>query len=285
MQGISAWEHATGPLLRKLDNLFTLTSEERCAVLGLPAHVSDLDAHQNIVHEGDDPSRVCFMLQGVACTYKHTESGKRQIVNFHIAGDAAGLHSLYLSVLDMSIRTITPCKIGLVPNRAIRELCARFPRIAGALWRETMVNSAIYGEWITNLGHRPAKTRIAHLLSEWVYRSRAVGLADNYTIPLPITQNEIADAMGLSTVHVNRSLQALRGAKLVSITSGTLRVLDWDALRRAGDFDPTYLHDQVDAEIWNAPARTGATRFELKSQGMIDLQGTKIGNGPGLESG
>lgn len=239
---MSDWNAAVAPLILKLERVFALSADERQAILSLPARMTDIKADQDIVRIGDQPSRSCFILEGVACTYKISGEGKRQIVNFHIPGDGPDLQSLYLGVLDVSIGTITPCRVGFVPHEAMRELCAQYPRIAGALWRETLIDAAIFREWITNVGQRPAPSRIAHLMCEFVTRFRVVGLADGDTIQFPITQSEIGDATGLSNVHVNRSIQALRKQGLISLKDGTLTVLDWDGLRHLGDFDPIYLH-------------------------------------------
>jgi len=230
------------PLVRKFANGFNLTDDERNAVKAVPVRAADIRADQDIVREGDRPTRSCFIVEGITCSYKVVGEGSRQIVNFHIAGDAPDLQSLHLSVVDVSIATITPCKVGFVEHEALAELCTRSPRIAAALWRETLTDAAIFREWIASIGRRPAYSRIAHLLCEMFVRFRAAGLADGYSIPFPITQSEIGDAQGLSSVHVNRSLQTLRAEKLITLGSGTLKILDWEGLRHAGDFDPTYLN-------------------------------------------
>ena len=149
--------------------------------------------------------------------------------------------------MDTSIATMTPCKLGFVPHEALRDLCARFPRIAGALWRETLIDASIFREWVTNVGQRPAFSRIAHVMCELVVRFQAVGLAEGYSIPFPITQTEVGDATGLSNVHVNRSIQALRGQGLISLEDSTLTVPDWRRLTQAADFNPMYLHSRVAA--------------------------------------
>ena len=143
-----------------------------------------------------------------------------QIVNFHIPGDAPDLHSLYLPVLDISMRTITPCKVSFVQHKAIQELCAQSPRIAGALWRHILIDAASCRERMTSIGRRSATCRLAHLLCELVLRYRASGLADGYSIPFPITQAEIGDALGLTGIHVNRLMQRLRKERLISLRSG-----------------------------------------------------------------
>ena len=230
------------PLIRKLESIFTLTDEERDALVSLPMQIADLKADQDVVREGDRPSRSFVLLEGFACTYKVTGEGKRQIMAFHISGDIPDLQSLHLKVLDNSVGTITPCKVGFIQHETLHDLCERFPRIARALWRETLIDASIFREWITNVGRRDGTSRMAHILCEMMVRLRAVGLAQDHTCDLPITQSELADATGLTTVHVNRVLQQLRGAGLITLKGGVLSVLDWDGLKKAGDFDPTYLH-------------------------------------------
>ncbi len=121
------------------------------------------------------------------------------------------------------------------------DLCGRYPRIASALWRQTLIDAAVFREWLTSIGQREAYNRVAHLLCEMMVRLRAVGLAQDDGCDLPITQSELGDALGLSTVHVNRTLQDIREANLISLKNNKLQVLDWEGLTRAGEFDPTYL--------------------------------------------
>ena len=128
------WQSSSTPLLRKLENVFSLSDDERRAIQDLPARLADIAADKDIVREGDRPSRSFFVLKGLTCTYKLAGEGRRQIVSFHIPGDAPDLQSLYLEIMDTSIATMTPCKLGFVPHEALRDLCARFPSL---LWRGT----------------------------------------------------------------------------------------------------------------------------------------------------
>ena len=230
------------PIIRKLESMLTLSDEERTAVLRLPMQVTNLRADQDIVRQGDRPSRCCAVLEGFCTTYAIVGDGKRQIMAFHIPGDVPDLQSLHLKVLDVSLGTITPCTVGFIQHEAVRDLCARYPRLAGAFWRETLIDAAIFREWMASIGRREAYARIAHLFCEMLVRLKSVGLAEGDTCDFPITQAEIGDALGLSFVHVNRTLQELRAAGLIKLTSNTLEVLDWEGLKQAGDFDPTYLH-------------------------------------------
>jgi CRP-like cAMP-binding protein len=230
------------PLIRKIESIFTLTEDEKQALLNLPMQVAQLKADQDIVRQGDRPTRSCLILEGFACTYKVTVEGKRQIHAFNLPGDIPDLQSLHLKVLDASLGTITPCTVGFISHEALWDLCIRYPRIAAAFWREALIDASIFKEWITNIGRREAYARVAHVLCEVLVRLRAVGLAEDHICEFPITQSEFSDATGLSTVHVNRTLQELRGDGLIELKAARLRVLDWDRLKEAGEFDPTYLH-------------------------------------------
>jgi CRP-like cAMP-binding protein len=225
-----------------LDSIFTLRDDERQALLNLPMQIVVIKEGQDIVRSGDHPSQSCLLLSGFACVYKVTGDGKRQIAGFSIAGDMPDLQSLHLEVLDNSVSTLTPCRVGFIPHEALHDICERYPRITSAFWRETLIDAAIFREWVTNVGQREAYTRMAHVYCELMVRLRAVGLADDHSCDLPITQAEFADAIGASTVHVNRVLQEMRANGLI-VTKGTqVTIPDWETLQRAGDFDPTYLH-------------------------------------------
>jgi len=230
------------PLIRKLDSIFTLTDDERQALRNLPMQIVVIKEGQDIVREGDRPSRSCLLLSGFACTYKITAQGKRQIVAFAITGDIPDLHSLHLEVLDTSIGTMSPCRVGFITHEALRDLCTRHPRIAAAFWRETLIDAAIFREWVTNVGRREGSSRMAHVLCELLVRLKAVGLVENHACDLPITQGEFADALGFTTVHVNRVLKQLRADSLIVMQGTRLSVPDWDRLKEVGEFDPTYLH-------------------------------------------
>ena len=238
----ASFHPAITPLIRKLESIFTLDESERAALLNLPLQIATLRGDQDIVRERDRPSRSCALLEGFACTFKVTAEGKRQITAFHIPGDIPDLQSLHLEVLDSSVGTLTPCTVGFIQHEALHDLCDRHPRIARALWRETLIDASIFREWTVNIGRREAYGRISHILCELMARLEAVGLTQDHTCEIPITQGEFADAAGLSNVHVNRVLQELRADELITLKGNTLKVLDWDQLRHAGDFDPTYLH-------------------------------------------
>ncbi len=235
-----------GRMIHKLESIFPLSVEERQALAGLPVQVAIFKPDRDIVRIGDRPSQCCLILEGFTCVYKITAEGKRQIVAFHVPGDIPDLQSLHLKVMDNSVATVSPCTLGFIPHEALYDLCNRFPRITAALWRETLVNGSIFREWMTGIGRREAYNRMAHLLCELLVRLKAVGLVEDGTFDLPITQTELADAIGASTVHVNRVLQELRADGLIRSRGAQVQILDWERLKEAGDFDPLYLHLRED---------------------------------------
>lgn len=229
-------------LIRKLESITDFSEGEKQALRGLPLTIKTCGADQDIVREGDRPSECCLIVEGFACRYKITVEGKRQIMSFHVSGDIPDLQSLHLKVMDHSLGTLVPSTLAFISHGAIRELTHTHPRIADAFWRDTLIDAAVFREWLVGIGRRSAFARIAHLLCELLVRFRVLGLTESLACDLPLTQAELGDALGLSTVHVNRVLQELRGENLIVLRGRTLTVLDWDGLQRAGEFDPTYLH-------------------------------------------
>ncbi|MCJ2091254.1 MULTISPECIES: Crp/Fnr family transcriptional regulator [unclassified Methylobacterium] len=232
------------PFVRKIESiaLFTLTDDERAALLALPLQMVQFEAYQDIVREGDRPARCFALFEGIACTYKTTLGGKRQVMAYHVAGDIPDIQSLHLKVLDISIGTVGPCRIGFVQHDAVRALLRAFPRLGDVLWRATLIDAAIVREWMLNTGRRDAYARMAHLFCELVTRLGVVGLAPDRSCEMPMIQPELADALGITPVHVNRTIRDLKEAGLITLRSRRLIVHDWDGLKAAAEFDPAYLH-------------------------------------------
>ena len=233
-------------MIRKLDSIFPLSDEERRALRDVPVQVQMVKADQDIVRIGDRPSQCCLLVEGYTCVYKLTAEGKRQIMALHVPGDMPDLQSLHLRVMDISIATMSPCTVGFIQHEDLRRVCERYARITGAFWRETLVDASIFREWLLNIGRREAYTRMAHLLCEFQVKLKAVGLAKDGTFDLPITQVELADAIGVSAVHVNRVLQELRSAGLILSKGTQITIPDWERLKEVAEFDPLYLHLEKD---------------------------------------
>lgn len=230
------------PMIRKLESIFPITDQEKQALQDLPVQVVGLKPGLDIVRIGERPSQCCLILEGFTCVYKLTSEGRRQIIALHVPGDMPDLQSLHLAVMDISIAPISPCKVGFIQHDNLRRVCERYPRLTAAFWRETLVDASIYREWLLNIGQREAYPRMAHLLCEFLMRLKAVGLAEDGTFDLPITQAELADAIGITSVHMNRVFQALRGNGLIQTKRTQVTVPDWKRLKEAGEFDPLYLH-------------------------------------------
>lgn len=233
---------AEHPLFSKLARSLDLSEVEAAAVRAIPVQSVPFKADQNIMREGNQPSRSCLVLEGVACTSKVTAGGKRQIMAFHIVGDGPDLHSLHLKRLDSDIWAISDCRMAFMTHRDLRALNREHPRLGEDLWRTTLVDGSIYREWMVNVGQRQADSRMAHLCCETMLRMEHAGLGKNGTCPFPVTQSDLSEMTAMSRVHVYRTLKTLRAQNLISFGRGTLTIHNWDGLVALGDFRSDYLH-------------------------------------------
>src|SRR6478735_2524785 len=220
-------------LIRKLRNTTELDDVDIAEILRLPVVVKEIDADTAIVREGDKPFNCCLLNKGFCVRSKTTEQGKRQILSVHIPGDLPDLQSLHLPVMDHELRTLSASTIGFVSHAAVRQLARNRPLIAEALWRQTLIDAVLFRDWIVNIGRRPAEQRLLHLFIELQQRMSVVGLVHNETYDLPMTQTDLADATGLTPVHVSRVLKSLREHGLIQmrrsvVTIGnTTRLSEW----------------------------------------------------------
>jgi CRP-like cAMP-binding protein len=199
-------------------------------------------AHEDIIREGDRPTGVFLIVEGWACRYKYLEDGRRQIVGFFLPGDICDLNIFILREMDHSIAAITPVSVADISREAFEAVMGGHPRISQALWWDNLVSIAIQREWTINLGQRDAVERMSHLFCELFIRQRSAGRTTGNSCEFPVTQAELGDATGLSTVHVNRTLQQLRSAELITLHNRKLIIHDLDALMRQAMFNPNYLH-------------------------------------------
>ena len=218
-----------------------LSGDELRAVEDLVVSTRAIAAGEDLVVEGDAPTHCRVLLEGQAFRHKTLPDGRRQIMAFHIPGDLCDLQGLFLG-MDHNITALSAGEIGLIPHAKLAEIMELHPRPARALWRTSLVEAAIFREWLVGMGRRSAYARIAHLFCEMVVRMRAMGLKHQDRYSFPITQQHLSDALGLSAVHTNRTLQALRGEGLLSFQGGELVIMDWAGLTAAGEFDAGYLH-------------------------------------------
>jgi len=226
----------------KLNALNMLTAEEVAAIQALPLRLQSVRARTSIVTEGQIISECCVLVEGFACRHKLANDGGRQIVSFHIPGDILDVQHLLFNRADHNVQTITDATLAFVPMDAMRQLTDHRPEIALALWRDCLVEASVFREWVLNVGRRSAKTRIAHMLCEFAARAEAAGIGSPAHFSLPMTQEDIADATGLTAVHVNRMLRELREEGVIEREGRQIRIADWPRMKRIADFSPAYLH-------------------------------------------
>ena len=229
------------PLTRKLELFGPLPEEDKQLLDRAVAKRRSLGPRTNIIREGDEPSDVHVILSGLACRYKLLPDGERQIFAYLLPGDFCDLHIFILNEMDHGIETLSACEIADVPRPRVLDMTQR-PELGRALWWATLVDEATLRDWLVNLGQRDAPHRIAHLFCELHLRMKSIGLVEDSTLSLPITQSELGETTGMSYVHVNRALQDLRAEGLIEFKSGWLTILDIEQLRRMSQFNSNYLH-------------------------------------------
>jgi CRP-like cAMP-binding protein len=230
------------PFTRKLE-LFAPLSERDKQLLGRMCERSRLvDADQEITRQGSVPESVHVVLEGFGCRYKILPDGDRSIIAYLIPGDVCDLHMFILGLADHSVAILSPCRILDIPRGTIDEILEKNSPLSRALWWTTLLDEAILRETIVNIARRSAITAIAHLFCELLFRLEAVGLGIDDGFAFPVTQSQLADHVGLSTVHVNRTLQSLRKKGLIRLQGKSLHILNLEKLRELAGFEPTYLH-------------------------------------------
>ncbi|MHC2438778.1 Crp/Fnr family transcriptional regulator [Bradyrhizobium sp. USDA 4451] len=231
------------PVIRRLSALRQM-SEQGIALLqqAIRDGLRRAGAGEDLISEGDAVDGVRIILSGWLCRYKALADGRRQIVSFILPGDTCDACVYLLSVMDHSIGTLTPVSYAEIKRDAFERLLAGNRSLAEAMWCETMVNSAVQREWTVNVGRRVALERVAHVLCELHERLLPVGMVDDNSYAFPVTQMDLADATGLSVVHVNRTLQELRSSGLIVLRDRTLTINDLKALQDMALFTSDYLH-------------------------------------------
>jgi CRP-like cAMP-binding protein len=235
------------PLVQKLAYRSELNAEDRAAILALPVTLKTMERAQFIVRERELAIQSCVMLSGFSIRSKVVSTGDRQIVAIHMKGECVDLQNSLLKVADHSVQMLTPGKVALIPRDEIIRLTLERPRVGHAMWVDTLVDGSIFREWIANVGRRDARTRVAHLLCEFAVRLKSAGLGDETGYELPMNQEQLADATGLTSVHINRTLKALdRDGLIGRANPRAIRIGDWRKLADVGDFDSNYLHMRHD---------------------------------------
>ena len=229
-------------LIRKLTQHRDMYPGEIAGIRSLPATIRNVPAGDDIVRQGDRPTVSVVVLSGMVGRYHTLGGGVRQYLSFHITGDMPDAQGLFLSQMDHSICAVGEATIAMVPHKSIIAMFEGHPTLGSAIWRETLIDAAIFREAITNNGSRPVTVRLAHFLSEQYYRACAVGLNEDNCCDLPLSQTQLAEALASSLTTINRSMQVLRKKTGVELKAGRLCVKNWKKLSVFGDFDPLCLH-------------------------------------------
>src|SRR4051794_22601631 len=230
------------PLIRKLARGAELSEDDRRILEEATTDVRQIRPRQDLIHDGDGPNAAHLILEGFACRYKTLPEGQRQIMAFLVPGDICDLHVAILGAMDHGIGTLSACTVAFIPQTTVAKLTEKHPAIIRALWWNTLVDEGILREWLVSMGRRPADKQMAHLFCELLVRLESVGLAKDNGFEFPLTQEELADALGLSPVHTNRVLTQLRDDGLIRISGKRLDILDLGRLCAYAGFDPAYLH-------------------------------------------
>jgi CRP-like cAMP-binding protein len=219
----------------------SLNHQEVAALLDLRGHTVLAQAQVDIVSPGETSDHACLIVDGLAGRFGALIDGKRQITALHVAGDMCDLHSVVAPHVSWALQALSPTVLLRIPHRALRDIARAWPNVAEAFWRDCSVDASVLSQWVVNVGRRDACSRLAHLLCEMAVRMENAGLGSRAAFRLQATQTQIGDALGLTSVHVNRTFRTLRDAGLIRSRHHEIHILDWDRLSDIAEFDDGYL--------------------------------------------
>jgi CRP-like cAMP-binding protein len=229
-------------MVRKFELRAILSEQDKQALHDLPYQSRWIDAGRYLVREGDSPPGATLILSGLAIRHKVTIEGVRQILSVHIPGDFVDLEGALLKIADHNVQTLTRAEVAIVPRESVIQLIDQHPRVGRAMWVDTLIDGSVFREWVVNVGRRNARSAMAHLLCEFARRLEAGGMAGDDGYELPMSQEQLADALGITPVHVNRTLRELEREGLIRRERRYIHIPDWEQLRRIGGFNELYLH-------------------------------------------
>ena len=230
--------------LKKIKLRTSISAEEERVIRGLVSETRRVGPDQVIVRAGQELHHSLLLLDGWLVRAKDLPSGERQVLEIHVAGDFADLHGFTLKRLDHDVITVTEAVIGMVPHERLTEMTNEHPHLTRVDWLMTNIDAAITRELALSLGQRSAISRMAHLFCELHARLGIIGKTDDDGFEFPLTQRELSECLGLTVVHVNRTLQELRRRRLVETQNRHITLLDKRALEALAEFDPSYLQMQ-----------------------------------------
>jgi CRP-like cAMP-binding protein len=229
-------------LIRRLRTSSGISEEDIRDIQALPIMVRDYPAERVVLHDGERATECCLIADGFCARSKTISDGRRQILSLHIAGEIPDLMGLFLHVMDHDLATLTPCRLGFIGHDTLRQFHRRNPAVAELFWRDTLIDAAMFREWIVNVGQRPAPARLAHVMVELRERLKVIGRIEGKSFEMPLTQEQIGEALGVTAVHANRVIRQLREDRIVEFQRGRVTVLDEGKFLELADFDDRYLH-------------------------------------------
>ena len=229
-------------IVRRIGSRVQLTDGDRARIESLPIKIRTLEPSTYLLREGQRPQRCAFIVDGFAYRQKLTPNGEREIVSILMPGEFVDVQNLFLEESDHDIQALTRITIAEVMIPALRDLALSCPAVNKALWIDALVEASTHREWLLNIGRRNAKTRMAHLLCEFCVRLQISAVGQTRAYEMPMTQEQLGDALGLTPVHVNRVLKTLETDGLITRRKRQVNVVDWSALRDAAEFNERYLH-------------------------------------------
>ena len=229
-------------LVRNLKEHSRLSDEDIAEILNFSIATRELAANEDFIRQGDRPEVAVLVVSGVLARYHLLEGGRRQYLSFHMSGDLPDSQGLFIERMDHSLCALGPATVASIPHRQILQAFARRPSLGIAIWRETLVDAAIFREAITNNSARPKRTRMAHLFCELFYRARVSHLITGNSCSVPLNLPQLAETLGMALATVNRTLQQLRVTGTMDFRDGELVVFKWKELQKLGDFNADYLH-------------------------------------------
>ena len=229
-------------LIRKLEEHSRLSAEDRSVIMSLSHVVRDLESDEDLIRQGDDPSVSALVTSGMVARYHLLPNGRRQYLSFHLTGDMPDSQALFIDEMDHAVCALGPASVALIGHKDLLAAFKRRPSVSFAIWRETLIDAAIFREAITNNSARTRTTRMAHLFCELFYRARASHLADEGTVVVPISLVQLGETLGMSIATVNRTLNEVRKSRTMEFQRGVLQIRNWDRLTKIAQFNPSYLH-------------------------------------------
>jgi CRP-like cAMP-binding protein len=229
-------------LIRKLKEHSRLAAEDLAEINALSHSLKELQPDTDLIRQGEDPDVSALVLSGMVARYHLLDDGRRQYLSFHMAGDMPDAQALFVDKMDHAVCAIGAALVALIPHRELIAAFDRRPNLGFAIWRETLIDAAIFREAITNNSARTMPARMSHLFCELLYRARASGLSDGATLSVPVSLVQLGETLGMSIATVNRTLQELRAMRAADLRKGVLVVQNWQRLAEIGQFNPGYLH-------------------------------------------